>query len=164
MLLRRLLEEEGRARLTGRSLWRQIEAERCVPGRTWQSLKQHYLAVMEPRLNEYGSLTELQRSWLRVPAPLLRRGRRRPYEREEDVAILRFFMEVPLRVRGVLGRAIWQEAERALGPGRTWQSLKERFLKSIVPNCRSYTGEDVPQSFCDELQRMLLVGDDPDRS
>ncbi|XP_037093153.1 telomeric repeat-binding factor 2-interacting protein 1-like [Pollicipes pollicipes] len=119
---------------------------------------------MEPRLDEYGSLTKRQRNWLRVPAPLPRRSRRRPYEREEDVAILRFFMEAPRRLLVARGRAIWQEAERALGPGRTWQSLKERFLKSIVPNCERYAGEDVPEPFCDEVRRVLLDSDTSDCS
>jgi hypothetical protein len=65
--------------------------------------------------------------------PPVKRGT--PYSDVEDDSILDYILAKD-DFRYLMGRAFWQEAEmhEASGLNRTWQSLKERFVKSIMPN------------------------------
>ncbi len=62
----------------------------------------------------------------------------------QDVEIIKYLLENE-RWSEVRGRAMWEGMEaRGVGGGRrSWQSLKERFLKRIRPNLAKYErGED----------------------
>lgn len=64
--------------------------------------------------------------------------RRRDYTRKEKLAIINFITKYRCH-NYVKGREMWQKAEAAqICPGRTWQSLKEHFIKKIIPNIESY--------------------------
>lgn len=63
-------------------------------------------------------------------------GYRHPFSIEEDTLILKAIIEVEAYYR-LRGTIFWKELESTelfARTGRTWQSLKERFLKQIVPN------------------------------
>ena len=61
------------------------------------------------------------------------------YEKSEDEKILSYIVAQD-GISRVKGRSFWQDAERdcASGYNRTWQSLKNRFIKSIVPNLDNF--------------------------
>ena len=79
----------------------------------------------------------------------LERGNR--YDEEEDERLLRFILERKALPR-VKGRAFWQEAESSCASGhtRSWQSLKNRFFKNIVPSIDSF-------AFVSESTRRLIA-------
>ena len=61
------------------------------------------------------------------------------YTREEDQKILGFILEGHYS-RHVKGQALWSMMEKAcVLPGRTWQSMRERFLKSIMRRLHSFS-------------------------
>ena len=61
------------------------------------------------------------------------------YTREEDQKILGYILEGHYS-RNVKGRALWSMMEKAgLLPGRTWQSMRERFMKSILRRLHSFS-------------------------
>lgn len=63
---------------------------------------------------------------------------RRDYVDKERQAIISFISRHQCH-NYVKGREIWQKAEAAqICPGRTWQSMKEHFIKKIIPNIKSY--------------------------
>ncbi|XP_042212527.1 uncharacterized protein LOC121859671, partial [Homarus americanus] len=58
------------------------------------------------------------------------------YSHKERTAILDYISKTK-RFKDIKGRLLWQDmAEAQICPGRTWQSLKEHFLKRIIPNLR----------------------------
>ena len=61
------------------------------------------------------------------------------YDSDEDERIVRFILQEDA-INRIKGRAFWQEAEAAYASGynRTWQSLKNRFLKNIVPKLNTF--------------------------
>ncbi|PNF14803.1 hypothetical protein B7P43_G07011 [Cryptotermes secundus] len=64
--------------------------------------------------------------------------RRRDYIHKERQAIISFISKHQYH-NYVKGREIWQKAEAAqVCPGRTWQSMKEHFIKKIIPNIKTY--------------------------
>lgn len=63
-------------------------------------------------------------------------GYRVPYSIDEDILILNTIIEVE-GYYSLRGNLFWKELEDTklfAKCGRTWQSLKERFLKQIIPN------------------------------
>jgi hypothetical protein len=135
----------------GNMVWRQMEdsAGTC-PGRTWQSLKERFNKFTLPNLHLFGvkkrDLIEGGGSAgraveARLPAesgdpdqPPQRRRRGPPYARTEEDAIVRFFL-----TRGGYaqrkGNIVWKKMEAArICPGRTWQSLKQRFDSYVQKN------------------------------
>lgn len=69
--------------------------------------------------------------------PPVKRGT--PYSEHEDRTLIQYILDKD-NFKVLTGRAFWQEAEldSASGENRTWQSLKERFLKYICPNIKLY--------------------------
>ncbi|XP_069680899.1 uncharacterized protein [Periplaneta americana] len=66
------------------------------------------------------------------------RAGRRDYTNEERVAIIQFLKKKKWQ-KYVKGREMWQKMEMArVCPGRTWQSLKEHYIKKIIPNIETY--------------------------
>ncbi|KAF0299894.1 hypothetical protein FJT64_027472 [Amphibalanus amphitrite] len=121
------------ARLGGRHAWQCLEQRRLLPGRSWQSMKQHWRSSMMPRL-----FPEQPRHRLGAKQGAKGRPPYRRFTRAEDEAILRYLEEEPCRALRVGGRRLWQDMALHLG-GRTWQSLKERFLKRVAPNLSRFS-------------------------
>jgi hypothetical protein len=68
----------------------------------------------------------------------LRLQRRRDYTRKEKLAIINFITKYRFH-KYVKGREMWQKAEAAqICRNRTWQSMKEHFIKQIIPNIETY--------------------------
>ncbi|CAG2056371.1 unnamed protein product [Timema podura] len=61
----------------------------------------------------------------------------RIYSRQEDVSILEYITQhqAYAHIGGVM---LWRQMEENMGSTRTWQSLKEHFLKKVLPNIESY--------------------------
>nr|CAD7459753.1 unnamed protein product [Timema tahoe] len=59
------------------------------------------------------------------------------YSRQEDVSILEYITQhqAYAHIGGVM---LWRQMEENMGSTRTWQSLKEHFLKKVLPNIESY--------------------------
>ncbi|MCP6484460.1 hypothetical protein NL492_27010, partial [Klebsiella pneumoniae] len=56
---------------------------------------------------------------------------RLPYSKKEDIAIVQYILKHNYAF-DIAGRKMWQMMERSnVGKIRTWQSLKERYIKHI---------------------------------
>ena len=75
------------------------------------------------------------------------------YSAIEDQSLLDFIIAKDAFER-LKGREFWQEAEmyEASGLNRTWQSLKERFLKTILPNLDSYNLSDAHKDLLKKIK------------
>ena len=97
---------------------------------------------MAPRLRDDDRLTAGQRERL-CGQPEERKSPRKPYKRTEDLE------EDWADATRVSGKDLWERmAFRFVvlyGFRRTWQSLKERFFKRIVPNLDRF--KEVPVDF-----------------
>lgn len=63
---------------------------------------------------------------------------RREYTRQDDELIIDYVIKTK-GFNEVKGRRYWREMEdRKVLPKRTWQSLKERFVKKIIPNIHTF--------------------------
>ncbi|KAJ9584174.1 hypothetical protein L9F63_021471, partial [Diploptera punctata] len=49
-----IVERNGYDQVKGRYFWQLMEAAKICPGRTWQSLKEHFLKKIFPRIGKYG--------------------------------------------------------------------------------------------------------------
>ena len=80
---------------------------------------------------------------------------RRPYSRYDDEAILKHLVKNQEYAR-VAGRDLWVEME-GLGvvSGRSWQSLKDHFRRSIMGNIRSFCFLSKEQRFSLEARGIV---------
>ena len=69
-------------------------------------------------------------------------SRRDPFSQDEDLQILKFIAEAK-RYKDVKGNTLWEHMEKKteVCPGRTSQSMKERFRKRIVPKIDSFVDQ-----------------------
>ncbi|XP_075688115.1 telomeric repeat-binding factor 2-interacting protein 1 isoform X2 [Rhinoderma darwinii] len=63
---------------------------------------------------------------------------RRPFTREEDLAIILYVRENKAAKRSVTGTLLWKELEQKRLLSRTWQAMKCRYIKYIVKHRRQY--------------------------
>jgi len=125
-------EESAFARRKGREVWKDMEKNKICPGRTWQSMKQRWDKFISKRL------AELDESLSRAAAEETTRY----YTPEEDWIIVQY-ISVNERQSQVQGNALWKLMERQkIVPGRSWQSLKDRFKKNIMKKIDSYNMDD----------------------
>ncbi|XP_022258359.1 uncharacterized protein LOC111089702 [Limulus polyphemus] len=154
--------------IKGTRLWKDMESKNVLPSRTWQSMKEHFLKQIYPNLkafnlsklqiqkfihskNEKGYLSrenlklhnlgkgypEADRQSLAESVFSL--GDKNCYTTEEDQKIIDYiFEDGSLAYRNVKGTVIWKDMERISLTNHSWQSMKERFLKRIVPNISKY--------------------------
>ena len=150
-----LLKYGGFLTRGGNVLWQRMEQSATVcPGRTWQSLKQRFnkftyknlglFGVKKHDLIEGGGRSNISSATAVLPASdyeessLKRRKRGPPFSREEERAMISFFLtRGGFSQRG--GTTVWREMERARTcPGRTWQSLKQRFNMFVHNNLEKF--------------------------
>ena len=113
----------------GVAVWKRIAAEDVCPGRTWQSLKERFLKRILPNLPKF-KVTE--NALLQAADRSKNKSSSKRYSREEDSCIIRFFLTQG-GFKDTKGVAVWKRmAAEGVCPGRTWQSLKERFLKRTL--------------------------------
>ena len=152
--------KQGGFRLrSGVSVWKSMEAQKVCEHRTWHSMKARWQKFISTNLAKF-NVTEDQlvkidqkifgdhedeedvegnvdNTRSRTPKKSQRPSHGNMYTRDEDKKIIRYILENN-RYQDVKGRALWElMAERNELPGRTWQSLKERFLKVIRKNVRN---------------------------
>ena len=76
---------------------------------------------------------------------------RRSYSKEEDVIILNFIIKNK-RFADIRGNELWKVIEaRNLLDGRSWQSMKERFRKVILPKISQY---DLDQAIASKFNKV----------
>ena len=142
-----LLAHGGYSQRGGTLLWRRMETSGVCPGRTWQSLKGRFDKHILFNLNKFGvSKTDLMEADRRqkdkgMEVAKVEGGdvaRRAGYTPREDATILAFIAE-NRRQGHVGGVELWKLMEkRGVVEGRSWQSLKERFRKTILKKIKSY--------------------------
>ena len=147
-----LLRHGGYAQRGGNTVWRAMERQGVCSGRSWQSLKSRFDKHIVSNLAKLGvTKSELVAAdKKREEAAQTRGGEDNPdyrasYSRQEDQAIVAFIAG-NRRYGDVGGRELWKlMEERGVVKGRSWQSLKERFRKTILKKIRSYelTGEQL---------------------
>ena len=156
ILLREVLSMDERgAAIGGNRVWQDMERSGVLPGRSWHSLKQHW-RVMAPKLRDDERLTEDQRDRLCSGPKEKRTVPTRRYTKREDVKVLMYLKEQGA-VESVSGRDVWERMAfrfvASYGLNRTWQSLKERFYKRIVPSLDSF--REVPSAFRKRVKETL---------
>lgn len=126
----------------GNKIWKEMEKNEVLTGRTWQSMKQHFLKQILPGREQEFESTDDESS--RSSSPMSRISRRssngggKIYSVAEDKAIIKYILN-NRRQNEVKGTTVWNiMADSNVVPGRTWQSLKERYVKRIIPNLSLY--------------------------
>jgi len=146
------LEKGGFHLRKGNKIWKSMEAHNICPHRTWQSIKARWDKYLSKSLAKYkvtnDDLVAADRRIYGDGDPSItsdstdRRsevsaqsgGQRRPYTKEEDITIIRHLLQ-NRRHEEVKGKNVWESMENSsIVPGRSWQSLKERYLKVIRKN------------------------------
>jgi len=165
-----LLEKGGLSLTSGLKLWQDmVEAEVC-PGRSAHALKEQFLHHIRKRLHEF-DVTEEQLREADVRAETLTayishnetlgsspsgrgfRAKANYYATEDDLKILSFILDNG-RSADTGGVSLWQLMEfRKVVEGRSWQSLKERFRRSILKRLDSFGNLTA-----DQKQRLLRGG------
>ena len=140
----------------GNLVWKRMEESKCVPRRSWQSLKErfnkytcqklHLFGVKKRDLIEGGSSFEKRTSLAPIPAPAQRvdspaRKRKRgpPYSTEEERSMVKYFLNHTGKYAQRRGNLVWKEMETArICPGRSWASLKQRFSSFVQNNLEAF--------------------------
>lgn len=118
----------------GRAMWQHLETVGILKKRTWQSMKNRFLKYIMPSYGpDFFRNSENGESSPGVLARL-----RRNYSKSEDKAILDYIIKTR-RFAQTHGNQLWKimEAQDVL-PDRTWQSMKERFIKIISRDLDAY--------------------------
>lgn len=145
-----VIQNSAYADVKGRRFWQEAEQIGICPGRTWQSMKERFLKHIMKSLDSY-ELTRDQKARLENVGKHSG-GKYGPshdqvsiasstsslafYTTEEDVRIIEEVLATHQWDK-VCGNAIWKEIEHKFR-NRSWQGLKERYLKRIIPNLDGY--------------------------
>ncbi|RXG71711.1 hypothetical protein Avbf_02554 [Armadillidium vulgare] len=129
----------------GNTMWVDLENKKLLPGRSWHSLKERFRKRILPRLHKYKNVNE------RIIEKFERRCRTEAetetkpplkYSKEEDSLILEFIIKFR-RYKEIKARSMWVcMSDWDPLKNRTWESLKNRFLKNIAPNIERYKISD----------------------
>lgn len=137
----------------GNALWELMERKGVATGRSHQSMKERFRKTISKNIENYDDIVmdkEVRKriknlylgnksanATLDTTASSLSSGKF--YTAEEDKDILNFIVENN-RLDDVKGRALWElMEERGIATGRSHQSMKERFRKTISKNIESYS-------------------------
>lgn len=132
--------------LKGNAFWQNAEEDKICVERTWQSMKERFRKHIVSNLNKYPiseltdkKKTRIENFYFNESDSDCSEGRKNKgvFTIEEDKAILRFIIEKEgfSRTGGI---TLWQEMEKIKVCSRSWQSMKERFRKRILPNLQKY--------------------------
>ncbi|XP_054155452.1 uncharacterized protein LOC128953933 [Oppia nitens] len=134
--------------LRGKVLWEEAETNDVCIGRSWQSMKERFKKKIMPEIDEYDILSKKDRQRLKTNyySEKVSDSKLPPvvgaYSEAEDKHILNQIISK----RGfdvVKGNKFWRDFvddfnRKTSGQSRTWQSLKERYLKRVGPNLYKY--------------------------
>ena len=149
-MLRYITRNNEYCRVGSDILWQTMMEEGVVMGRSWSSMKGHFLRTIMKNLGGYPFLLEEQRSLLEERAIVKdeegnvlpgqsRAGR--PYTKEEDKAILSFIADNEAYAKPG-GSKLWKKMEKdAVLVDRSWSSLMEHYKRSLK-NKKLSTFED----------------------
>jgi len=134
--------KQGGIRLKGGTeVWKKMEATKEIcPGRSWYSLKERFEKHISKNLNTFGLTRD---DLLRVDEYMKNckqgfRNNSNLYTKNEDLLIIKFINDNK-RFQDVKGNDLWKTMEqRNVLEDRSWQSMKERYRKTIQPNLFSY--------------------------
>jgi len=135
-LRRYIQEEELSAECRKDSFWISVEKDGLLPGRSWRLIKQKYFAS---NLTIY---TERKLSSKKTGDKKVKKRLSAYYTIEEDKQIIEYIVSVSQDNHAMLslkGNTFWKLLEeKQVLPGRTWQSLKNRFLKNVNKHLDCY--------------------------
>ena len=121
-------ENDGFAMRKGNQIWKNLERQNLLPGRSWQSLKNRFLKAILKNLS--GEDFPAVAVSVMKPAKF--------YAEVEDEAILNYIVDNNLYTK-VKGNNMWKILEdRKILVNRSAQSMKERFRKYIMPNLKKF--------------------------
>ncbi|KAK3928823.1 Telomeric repeat-binding factor 2-interacting protein 1 [Frankliniella fusca] len=127
-----LVDIQGYNDIRGTAMWKRMS--RKFPNHTWQSLKEHFIKKIMPLIGSYGLPMEtvkkfragMQAPTIRPKPPILN-----TYSLDDDNAILQYVSKYGKNAK-LGGNVFWQTMkERNILPGRSWQSVRERYLKCL---------------------------------
>ena len=123
-------------RVGGDTLWQEMEEEKVLVGRSWMSMKEHFLKNIMKHLGSFSFLSEQQRSFLRERTVVKDKegkvavGQVR-YTKEEKDTILSF-IAANQGYGKPGGNKLWKKMEEEkLLESRTWLSMKNHYLKTL---------------------------------
>ena len=134
----RFIKEKGYFKLRGgTAIWKELEEKDWLPNRTWQSLKNRFLRyILNTKGTEFFEQEDDEKLYESMMAS--RRSDDGIYTMQEDKNILKYIID-NRRAKDVKGVALWTTMEaRNVCTDRTWQSMKERYLKRILKNIDDY--------------------------
>ncbi|KAJ9575972.1 hypothetical protein L9F63_007161 [Diploptera punctata] len=103
------------------------------------------------KLSCYRTSPSSDRSKSSQPAVISLSKRRKDYTKDEKMKILKYIINEKA-YDSVKGRKFWEVMQaRRICPGRTWQSMKEHFMKQIVPNINKF---DIAEDTAERLKRI----------
>ncbi|KAI2805090.1 hypothetical protein BLOT_004081 [Blomia tropicalis] len=121
--------------------------------RSWQSLKNRFLRTILPNFSLIADLLNIKidhreifenANWKNTSISPTKSC---PYTKQDDEELLICVQSDDLKLLPINGNKIWQEVEKRFKfrneRSRTWQSLKERFTKRIVPTIYNYNSIDL---------------------
>ena len=149
-ILNYIVSNQMYARVGSRQLWKKMEEDKVIEGRSWKSMQGRFYNHILKNLDCYG-LTDEQISFFKekkeVTAGLSRTNQN--YSRLEDEAILTYITQTQ-EYSKVGGKIMWKvmKGQKTL-EGRSWQSMRDRFHQTIIKNIESYDllSEDQRASF-----------------
>ena len=136
----------------GNVLWELMEQKGVAIGRTHQSMKERFRKTISQNIDNYEDIVVDKDVRKRIKNLYLAKKSTNAtlddtgssmscskfYTTEEDNDILKFIVENN-RLDDVKGRALWElMEERGIANGRSHQSMKERFRKTISKNIENY--------------------------
>ena len=136
----------------GNALWELMEQKGVATGRTHQSMKERFRKTISKNIENYDDVVVDKAIRKRIKNLYLGKKSTNAslddtassissgkfYTAEEDKDILKFIVENN-RLDDVKGRALWElMEERGIANGRSHQSMKERFRKTISKNIENY--------------------------
>lgn len=186
-ILKHIIINKHYSLLKGNKLWMQMEEDNVVPNRTWQSLKDRFrrhilehivdyrlhpkyrmnlIDAMKPGPTKTHDESPEDTSQQTETHPNKTASRGAPYTKVEDMAIVSYILN-PLSsvTTGIKGNVLWQELEKSdKVPGRTWQGLKERFMKRILPNLYNYAHPGLTENKAKQILHAAGVSSDKSKS
>ena len=114
----------------GNQAWKLMEKRHVLPNRSWQSMKNRCIKHLFPKM----SADEFQESKRDLTVGLLQKN---SYLLEEDNRIVRYIADKDY-YDDVRKRWVWREmVSLEILPGRTADSLRERFRRVIAPKIKT---------------------------
>ncbi|KAL1517400.1 hypothetical protein ABEB36_001167 [Hypothenemus hampei] len=161
-ILRYIIDGHYEDKVKGVLLWKTMEKDNICPGRSWQSLHSRYKSHISKDFNRpIYELNVTEKVLLKAGVASVGNGtsartggisnsaeennevptsnqssklKSSFYTLNEDRQILHFLLTENFNY-SVKGRALWKYmVDQKVCPGRTWESLKTRFLKGICKN------------------------------